>query len=114
MLHYSMTAHTVTFVKSLKRKLDFITGSDGTRVPFDVFISMTPLERHTFLCVRGVKRSEDWVIKNRLSHTKQRREVVTPLGEFSSMSEAAKAHGLWGSNGIKLRIQRGWDGYYYK
>ena len=111
MLHYSTTALTVT---SVKRKLDFVTGSDGTRVPFEVFITMTPLEQHSFLCVRGVKRSADWIIKNRLSHTKQRREVVTPLGEFSSMSEAAKAHGLWGSNGIKLRIERGWDGYYYK
>lgn len=98
----------------MKSDLEFITAADGTRVPFDKFITMSPLQQYSFLYVRGSKQSEERRIKNMLSHTKQRREVITPLGEFASMSAAAKAHGLWGSNGIKLRIQQGWEGYRYK
>lgn len=98
----------------MKRELDYITAADGTRVPFDEFITMSPLQQHTFLNVRGVSKTAEQRQRHREGAVTQRRGVITPLGEFMSMSEAAKAHGLWGSNGIKLRIERGWAGYRYK
>ncbi len=41
------------------------------------------------------------------------RPVVTPLGEFGSVAEAAKAFGLT-SEGIRHRIMHKWPGYAFK
>ena len=98
----------------MKRELDYVENSNGARVPFDDWVAMTAREQAAFIAHRGKQFTPEQRAQRRLANVAQRRIVITPFGEFPSMTAAAQAHGLWGSNGIKLRIQRGWPGYGYK
>ena len=98
----------------MMRNRDYVENSNGARVPFDDWITMTAREQAAFIAHRGKQFTPEQRAQRRLANVAQRRIVITPLGEFPSMTAAAQAHGLWGSNGIKLRIQRGWPGYGYK
>ena len=97
-----------------KRNSDYVQNSNGARVPFDDWITMTAREQAAFIAHRGKQFTPEQRQQRCLANVAQRRVVITPLGEFASMTAAAKAHGLWGSNGIKQRIERGWPGYSYK
>lgn len=62
---------------------------------------------------KGVVRSEE--TRKRLSENSgMKKAVVTPLGEFPSLKEAAIAHGFYSGERVRNFIRKGVEGYSYK
>ena len=62
---------------------------------------------------KGLIRSEE-TRKKMSANNKMKKSVCTPLGDFSSMKEAAEAHGFNTGQPIRRSIRRGVDGYSYR
>lgn len=101
--------------------------------PEGVFNSLSEAARHfglhayqvSYYCKMGDKLKSGWVAKNKpqidfsgwgfvgdIKHKPIKRRVRTPLGEFNSVAEAAKAHGI-SSSAICHVLKNGKDGYEY-